>query len=421
VTEFLTLSGRKGTSVVVRVTSTGPWVADVDLEGDVALTGAVELRIGPLTLVGTVDPEFSGAFQKRSRCRVVAGANGWRTTVAELHYHNDAEINLSQVLGDAASLVGETLTVQAGADRSIGIDCARELGAAADLFDQLGASWWVGYDGVTVVGTRPVADAAAGVELLTFDPLERVATVAADDPRAVTVGTRLKSRLDTPMIVRELELTVQGAAVRFTCWCSDDDASALGRLERGLRALTRDTRRRYSNIYRYRVVDTIAGDGPGSGRLLLQAVRKGAGLPNMIAVSIWPGMAGLSAGHVPGSIVLVAFVEGDLTLPVVVHFSPKGEPGALPTSSTVDASDVVKVGPTTDEVVIGDNASRVEVAGGPDPLVLTGAQAVGRVVRYGDFLYLPSPLPSTPIPVIAAPNPGDPPGWPLGGPSKVSA
>jgi hypothetical protein len=68
--------------------------------------------------------------------------------------------------------------------------------------------------------------------------------------------------------------------------------------------------------YRYRVVK-VAGDG----RLSLQAVRSGLGLPDVLPIAIWPGFAAGEVNPREGSQVLVEFLDGgDRTLPAVTGF-----------------------------------------------------------------------------------------------------
>jgi hypothetical protein len=113
----------------------------------------------------------------------------------------------------------------------------------------------------------------------------------------------------------------------------------------------------FLGLYRYRVV-SMAGD-----RVKLQAVRATAGLPDILPVSIHPGMAGLSAQLTKGSVVLVTFIEGDPSSPIVTHFAPKGDPGFLPVSAALDAKDLVEVGATATEIRLGAGNGRMVCEG----------------------------------------------------------
>ncbi|WP_437982920.1 hypothetical protein [Sorangium sp. So ce117] len=121
------------------------------------------------------------------------------------------------------------------------------------------------------------------------------------------------------------------------------------RLLRVLRAIVREMLPRHDFLgkYRYRVL-AMAGD-----RVDLQAVRKGAGLPDILPMPIAAGMAGLSAELTPGALVLVEFIEGDPQLPVVTGFSRDGGSTFLPVSLLVDAIDTVRIGAEAGAVDLG--------------------------------------------------------------------
>ena len=89
---------------------------------------------------------------------------------------------------------------------------------------------------------------------------------------------------------------------------------------------------RYHALVRYRVVLKVVD------RYHLQAVRKGQ-WPDITHVSVMPGAAGYDASLTLGSIVLVSFVEGDPTLPVVTHFTGPGQEGFIPISVAIAGSD----------------------------------------------------------------------------------
>jgi hypothetical protein len=112
------------------------------------------------------------------------------------------------------------------------------------------------------------------------------------------------------------------------------------RFIRSIQTIVRETFPNYEFLakYRYRVVK-MSGD-----RVDLQAVSKDLGLPDMLPVQIWPGLAGASANLTPGAIVLVEFIEGNPTMPIVSHFEPEGGGGFRPVHSFVDASERVFLG-----------------------------------------------------------------------------
>lgn len=101
---------------------------------------------------------------------------------------------------------------------------------------------------------------------------------------------------------------------------------------------------------RYRVVLASAGD-----RLELQIVRKVSGFPDTLPLSMQPGAPGAKGTPALGSMVLVQFIEGDPSLPVVTHFARPDEQGFIPTAASVDASGTLQ---------LGEHATLVELAAG---------------------------------------------------------
>lgn len=141
-------------------------------------------------------------------------------------------------------------------------------------------------------------------------------------------------------------------------------------------------------LYRYRVVRMVAN------RVELQAVRKGAGLPNTLPVSIHPGMAGLAANLTPGALVLVTFIEGDPKQPILTHFATQDEPGFLPVSLALDATDEVRIGKSAAQVVVGND--------------LGGPQAVARAPEVQSALDTIAATVSAIVALLTAPPSGTP-------------
>lgn len=223
-------------------------------------------------------------------------------------------------------------------------------------------------DGITRIGPRETVEVTAPYDLLDFDPREKIATLAVDDPGAIVVGSVLRDRLRSPLLVRQLELEVSKGALRLTAWGKEGgDPAAEERNLRALRALILEAFPEYAFLgrYRYRVVRQV------QNRVDLQVVRKRSGLPDVLPVSVHPGMAGLSAELTPGSVVLVEFIEGDTRQPIVTHFASKDEEGFLPVELAIDATEVV---------CIGEEAAAVE---------LGAAAAV--VPRHGDTIAIKDP------------------------------
>jgi hypothetical protein len=328
---FCSVGNRHATRLDLYVPQIGAWYVDAILDDTTdEISGPVVVRMGSLELHGTVLPAYSGAFVLARSMRIVGGAGGWGALVTPEHYHDDSGVDAQSVAQDAATIAGETLGGFDPADPLLDADFVRQghIGPASAVLEQAigeGRTWWVDSAGVTQCGTRGTVEAAPGsYDLLTYSPLTRIATLAVDDPAALWVGTILRDRLSEPQTIRELELHVQVTdgvgSCRALAWTGGDESSA-SRLGRAIDAvLDKRASRRLWGTYRYRVV-SVESDS----RLALQAVRPVPGLPDVLPVSQTSGVAGGLSNPALGSIVRIAFDEGDAQFPYVAHW-PAGDP-----------------------------------------------------------------------------------------------
>lgn len=146
-----------------------------------------------------------------------------------------------------------------------------------------------------------------------------------------------------------------------------------GKLLATLRALVREMTAHtdYHALIRYRVV-SVAPDK----RLRLQIVRKASGFPDVLPISIVPGLPGGKGEPAAGAIVLVSFIEGDPSMPIVTHFSRPDDPKFLPVNASLDATGTLELGASAALTALGSGS---EVVG----------DATGRVIRYGDSVSVP--------------------------------
>jgi hypothetical protein len=329
-----TCNGQRLTALHVDVANIGPWIADLDFESDPEVSGRVEIRVGSsLVLVGTVLTAMSGAHLEQRKCRVIAGAGGWARTVPRKSYHNDARVKARLVAEDLAREVGETLGDFLPATERIGVDYVRAAGPASRVLEHVigaGVPWWIDYAGRTCVGPRPSVPLTidGSYDVLAYDPRHRTLTFAIDDPGRVQIGSVVaQPPLAGPQTIREYELHIDASSTRVVAWCGGTEFEP-GRLVGLLSAIARRaTDDQLLGKYRYRVV-AMRDDG----RVDLQAVRTGAGLPDLQPVSVWPGVAGAAAELAAGTEVLVEFIEGDPTMPIVTHFAGVAGPGFVPVS-----------------------------------------------------------------------------------------
>ncbi len=320
----------------------GAWVADVDVvldETGILPSGPVVLTVGTSVLLGTVDPRGSGSFAKTAKVRVVAGGGGWDTPVLPLPFQNPAGVFSTAVYAATAAEVLETV-VDVLPKLLGATSYQRTAGPASRVFG--GSDWYVNAQGVTFVGPRlPLPYDPTSVEILTWDPLTRIAELASDSP--IEPGTILLDplRFDGPLTIRDVEQTWGEDGARATCGCADKAGS---RLAGALSALVREKAGiAYLKQYVYRVVI----QDPSTGALALQIVDADTGAPDAIPVDMWLGVPGVDAKLLLGSEVLVVFANGDPGRPAVVGF--KG--GAPPLELQIDALSV-KIGPAAMPVVM---------------------------------------------------------------------
>jgi hypothetical protein len=335
---FVNVEGHRVSSLRLIVGNYGPWHAECDFEDAPELGTRVTITAGTLKLQGTVVVPQDGSFGGQRKTRIVAGGAGWGKPVSARAYHNDAGVKARLIAEDAAREVGETLGSFVPVAERVGNDYVRQVGPASrTLEDSIGEgiAWWVDYNGLTQVGPRPGVELnSSSYEVLSYDPRTRIATLAVDDPAAIVVGAELTERLDGLQTVREFELTVDAEAMRVTAWMGGSEGEP-GRLAAILRAIIRRATDGTINAkYRYRVV-RMAGDG----RVELQAVRRVVGLPDILPVSQWPGVAGVHAELAPGAVVLVEFIEGNRTLPIITHYAGKDGTGFVPVSLVIGGPD----------------------------------------------------------------------------------
>lgn len=356
----------------------GVWLADCQLDPAVVSlapsSGRVTIVIagptGPLaTLTATVDPRGSGAFSSLYALRVLGGGGGWDKPVAKQFFASDGGVFSPTVYSPTAALVGEVASVLV--PRLIGAKSyTRFAGAASQILDRE-PSWWVDPTaGTTFVGPRPPAVPDPSLTLLFWDAATEVAHLTCDT--LVLPGTPiLDPRIGaSPVTVCDVEQVFDERGSTVTAWCTS--ATPATQLASDLRAMVQQfSGVKFARGYLYR----ITSQAP-DGRLALQAVDKAQGLPDMIPIAPWAGMAGLSAKFTPGAMVRVSFPSGDPGQAIADLY----EPGVLPSEVTLDALAFVHVG-------------------GPTPLVLAPPYAalLAALTTFSGALAALTSAPLTPV------------------------
>lgn len=312
------LAGRRLTKLELHVPWLGPWYADCVLDDTADLSGRQTLTWGDVQLQGTIAPSFSGAFIGLPTVRLVAGANGWSKAVRPKAYHNDAGVKLRTVAADVASEVGETTGTLPDASSRFGSDYVRFAGRASLTLTRCAqlAAWYVDYAGVTHIGDRSSPLKPPPTALISnYDPRSHVVVAKLSSLADVAIGMTLSDpRFPSDLVVRELLITAAPDGLEARLWCGPA-ANPTSRLGSAFRNAVRQVTDGTLNCkYRYRVVSQNS-----DGRLNLQAVRRGSH-PDAILVPVRMGVPGISADHTPGTEVLVEFIEGDPSLPIVTAY-----------------------------------------------------------------------------------------------------
>jgi len=344
---FVSIGEKHCTRLELFVPWGGAWFVDAVLDDTTDdLSGAVVVRLGSLELHGTVLPSYTGSFALARSLRIVGGAGGWGNPCEPQDYADDAGVSAEAVALDAAQIAGETLGSFDPAEPTLETHFVRRIATASSVLEQAlgdGRIWWVDTQGVTQAGQRTTFEPTAGsYNLLNYSPLTRIAELAVDDPASLWVGAILKDRLTEPQTVREMRLTVEvdketgSGKCRVFAWTGGDELSQ-SRLGRAVAALLaqRESKRLYGT-YRYRVVSVDSDK-----RLQLQAVRPISGLPDVLPVSQVAGIASAVSTPDEGTIVRVAFDEGDCTMPYVSGW-PAGDPDKV--SGIARMSDLITSG-----------------------------------------------------------------------------
>ena len=400
-TAYANVNGESVIEGSLHVPNVGVWWADVVFEGEPSFedSQSVTLNLGDLALTGSVDPSHNGTFGQQRRMRILAGAGGWGNLITAQHYHNDAGVLSRAVADDAARLVGESLGAFAPAADKIGIDYVRQAGPASRVLEEMigGVAWWVGYDGVTVVGERTTSEAPLDAyEVLEFSPAESLVTLGVDDLTKIGIGSVFSNGLDAPLTAFEIEVVISSERARVKVW-GGGTATGRGRLTATLVSIFEAVlRRRLFGKYRYRVVQMSAD------RVELQAVALAEGLPDVIPVAMKPGVSGAHAELTPGSVVLVEFTEGNRTLPLITAFAGKGEEGDAPEELDFSVMTTLRLGSdaATEGVTLGD--SHKSWADGHKHLY---QQATGSGVSGAIPLFSSTPVTGTPVSPVSDPAP----------------
>jgi hypothetical protein len=286
----------------------------------------------------------------RSRYRVIAGAGKWGAELPARAYANDAGLQVSKLIADAASEAGEPAPAGAPTAR-LGPHYDRPKGPASFALNLLAPrAWYARADGVVAFGSRAPLP-ASGLPVVDRNPAGRVVELAATESFA-----GLLPGLQTEYgVAADVELEVGAGGSRARAYAALEGGNVRAQLwARMLDAI--DPGRRFRGVFEYRIV-TQSGE-----RLNLQPIRSRSDLPDLARVPVRAGVPGVRATHKPGAQVLVAFLEADPTRPVVVGFDAPDQPGWMPITLELGGPVPLGVARVTDPVQAGPFAGVITSA-----------------------------------------------------------
>lgn len=352
-----TLAGKRVTRARVQIPKWGAWYADVSVDGESSLTGAVELVLADVTFHGTI--LSGGAAAGRSDYRIVGGAGGWGKIIPAKGYASDAGVKLSTILGDAAREAGETLIATALGRSVAGPAFARQEGPAGRVLELLApGNWYVDSGGITRIGTRATSVLERAVPRTS--PVDLAAGTVTLAPAAIATIVPGITVDGLEAVDVQHELSAEGG-LRTRIWGPRGGATSrlLQAQRKVFEALFPDIQ--YRGVTEYRVISQ------NGERLDLQPVRVSTGMPVLLRVPVRPGVPGASATHsLSGAVVLVQFVDASPARPVVTSFEDADGGAFLPLALAVDASTFIKLGAGIKPVAVAG-----DLAGGVWPIIPT--------------------------------------------------
>jgi len=327
-------------TATVQIPSYGAWWIDVATPDPLVLSVGqrVTCRVADVEMLGTV--QSGGAVDGRAAYRVVAGAGGWHRELAAKAYSKIPGVRVSEILRDAAFEVGESTGPLPAT--LLGPHYAREAGPAHRALNGLvPRAWYLDSAGVTQFGARPVTEYTGAGAVVRRDRALGVVGLDTDDLQQLVPGVRV----DGQDPATDIEITLRSNKLLTSVYYAPRISRRLAAYADLFDAL--DPHRRFRATYEYRVVTQ------SSDRLDLQTVRRATGMPDLLDVPVRPGMAGLRADVALGSLVLVAYVDGDPSRPCVIGHAAPDDPGWIPLFLELGGPGALGVARVTDPVQAG--------------------------------------------------------------------
>jgi hypothetical protein len=297
------------------------------LTSELSASGQATIEIADRSYVGTI--VRGSTVYGRSRYRIVAGQGGWGGSVEARSYYDTAGVEAAKILADLASDAGETI---AGLPTTrLGQHYARHGGIASRVLHELAPrAWYVDAAGVTQYGQRASATYTGSDTRTAVDPAAGYVDLAVSELGVLDPGVVV----DGGAPATDIEITLDATRLTVRVYRGTTHSRELDALARLMDSL--DPNRRFHAVYEYRVVTQ---DGYA---LNLQPVRASSGMPDLerVPVRLPPGYR---CEHLLGSLVTVAFLDGDASRPRVITGDDAGAPGWTPDEIRIEATDHVRI------------------------------------------------------------------------------
>jgi len=288
----------------------GRWTADVELDTDEDITGAVTLNLGAVALVGAV--HRGGVDNSRWSGRIVGGAGGLSTSLQPKNYQG---ASLKHVVDDIMRESGETLDASSAVLAAhITANWHRTRGPASHALqavaDELSVPWRVTRAGTVLLGATTASELdTEQVEILERPETGAMVVAPAVDPELLP-GVLFDGRE-----VSYVATIVEAGKLRQELWFEDTAGATLGRVKGSLlRFIDAAVGRKLLYSYKW-PCSVVSQAGDGALELLPDdADIRGGGLDK---VYIWHGQPGYETTVPAGARCLVGFQGGDPKRPYV--------------------------------------------------------------------------------------------------------
>lgn len=307
----VTVNDLPATRVSLLLPRVGVWSADVEVDSDEALTGAVTLSIQGRTWRGVV---LRGAvYEGTWRGRLVGGAGGLTRSVEAVAQRGST---LALALADVLRAAGETLAATSGDLSAVAPlwhrFAAPAADAVADVARAAGYAWRFLPDGTLWMGaeTWPTVAPTDPPEVISETPEVGRVVLFGDAAYDVAPGVTLSLPDRDPVRVGCVEHQVSVDDAR-TVLLAEPSTEPAGRLLAALTTLVARLTRRIDRVALYpaRVVSQAA-DGT------LDVVPDDPRLPAASGVPIRAGLPGVRVTVPAGARVLLTYAAGDPRWPV---------------------------------------------------------------------------------------------------------